>query len=915
VFAPVSSGHGYQDRSWQEIGCRKKEIRRPRIPVIHYIMEWEEIGLVIAILFMVLVVLSGGAGCQEKDAEQERLRLEALLYRNAWDEAADQAALLIRNPASSAALRRVGRYILCLHRHHGFRVSRAGFPAKTEAACQAVQAFRAFLEGATAAPMEIKARFYLATLLQGRARWRMEVNDVLYAVEIDQDLTRSSCHFHEVVNLITDASHDTGEMRQLKLWARLRCYINFYLHARLYSPGDPRRATNVSNAWKYLKKIAWDHGGTAAGNLATFYWGLTLILYGASGRAEEVFLDIWKTVPWNDRNAPLLEEVLWTLCRLDIEHGRPASVVSRVALLKKRLRSSSSRIPSRFAVLAMGEAVLARMTLEGARVAADTLEADATWLDRIGCPSARIRLPAYAVKLAEAARSVITPESHSKLILLTARGLLEAGTPLETLTWCGRLTRDHRLPFPVRQEAWHMASRAWEARNFLREAVRALQNAGTTGGAQREAKNRLAGMWKKIWERSRSPEDRARYHKARQAVPQPEGRLEYENGMQAYRRDAFEEAHEWLTRVGEKSRYYPLALAFRGYIQYLLLDPDTPDRSRQEGILTLLETLNHLNIGSPNWMPAQSLRYLTQALVKKRMGDLTGALADVHLFENRFKDQSPQVVAEALKVRVCIHLDLDQEELAEVALNVLQGLYPEQRAAMEACLILGRHLRTARSALADPDGNQLPPTTRLRLKKSVSLRRKSARSLKKDFPPLDRYILAADEMTLGCFDQALARLNTLVQERPPQLSRHRHGLELRRIKCLMELGRLEQAETALETMLQEKPNHLKPLVLHAVLLGGTLMQCKEGFQDRPYLDRRVQAKAIWDRIKEYGQKQTPYPAIWFEAQLHLALLNFRAGNPDLVRRIIQWVRVSGYEDLGGEEFAKKFRWLEEHTEK
>jgi len=385
--------------------------------------------------------------------------------------------------------------------------------------------------------------------------------------------------------------------------------------------------------------------------------------------------------------------------------------------------------------------------------------------------------------------------------------------------------------------------------------------------------------------------------------------MEYEAGMRAYRTDALEEALKWLARVEAGSLYHPLALAFRGYIRYLLLDPRAPDPAAQEKILSVLKSLNHVKSNAPNWMPAQALRFLTQALVKKGMGDKAGALEDLSGFEARFRNQSPQVVAEALKVRTRLLMDQGRQEEAERTLTLLLEQFPGRRATGEACLILGRSLRSGVRLDRDTDPPPLGHRSRLRLERSIDLRRRAAAILKADFPPQDRYVLADDEMAVGRHPRALELLEDLWRRNPPELREHRGALELRRIRCLMELNRLVEAEQALLACLKRKPDHLKPLKLHAVLLGGTLVRSLEGFSDRPYLDRPVEAQAIWERIKEYAEQSTPYPSLWFEAQMHIALLSYRAGKKHWVLRILRWIRLSGYEDLGGGEVAKKLEWL------
>ena len=872
-------------------------------------MNGEEIGLVIAIIFAVLVLTPAIVGCQEEEAERERLHLEELLYRNAREEAASRAARLVHDPGASTDLRRVGKYILCLVLHDRFRTSRADFHSKTEAARQAVRTFQAYLKESTGNRMDIKARFFLAVLLQDRARWLMEVNDVLHAVDISHDLEASSGGFRSVLNPPPPAARDTDEQRRLRLWARLRLDINIHLYARLYSPEDVRRPQFLNLALQKLFQFALDHGGTPAGNLAYFYYGRTWALRGDDGEARKVFLDLWKSVPWSERNAPLIEEVLWHLCCLDMRHDRTAAVVTGVALLKKRLRTSS-RIPSRYAVLAMGEAVLALWKTHGPGVAADTLEADAAWLDRMGCPSAWIRFPAYAAKLAPRTRSTTTPTTHPPLMLLTAQGLLEAGRPDEALAWSARLTRTPVLPASIQDRAWRILSRAWEALGFLREAVFAVQRRTKILRSDPATARRLALLWKKIADRSASPGDREQYLRARAAAPRPPGRMEYEAGMRAYRTDALEEALQWLSRVEAGSLYHPLALAFHGYIRYLLLDPRAPDPGAQKEILNLLKALNHVKSSAPNWMPAQALRFLTQALVKKAMGDTPGALEDVSGFEERFRNQSPQVVAEALKVRLRLLLDQGCLDRAEKTLTHLQEQFPGRRATGEACLVLGRSLRKDARLDRDTDPPRISNTSRLRLERSIDLRRRAAVILKADFPSQDRYVLADDEMAVGRHHQALELLEVLWQGNPPELREHRRALELRRIRCLIELNRHLEAEQALRSCLKRKPDHLKPLKLLAVLLGGTIKRTPDGFEDRPHLDRAIEAQAIWERIKEYAEQSTPYPSLWFEAQMHLALLSYRAGKKHWVQRILRWIRVSGYEDLGGGGVAEKLQWLE-----
>ena len=40
---------------------------------------------------------------------------------------------------------------------------------------------------------------------------------------------------------------------------------------------------------------------------------------------------------------------------------------------------------------------------------------------------------------------------------------------------------------------------------------------------------------------------------------------------------------------------------------------------------------------------------------------------------------------------------------------------------------------------------------------------------------------------------------------------------------------------------------------------------------------------IWERIKEHAERTLPYGPLWFEAQFHIALLNYWSEKPDQVR--------------------------------
>jgi tetratricopeptide (TPR) repeat protein len=850
----------------------------------------------------------------DADADRERHRLEDLLYSGRRAEAAAGAERLMRDPTAPSSLRRVGAMIRCEVLLGNFRLARSDPRLADAAARQAERALRQFLRKRGSGLVDLKARFLLGLFYQERARWRFELNDVLYAAEIGEDLTASSRAFKVVIDRVPP-DEDNVELAGYRTWSRVYRSINFYLFARLYAPGNLKREANLDLALKSLFQLAREFPGLPAGNYAYFYHGHALELYGAVENAREVFLDLWRAVPWDTSSAPLLEEVLWNLCRIDAARGRPSRVIAAVSLLRKRIEPTA-RVPSRYVVMACGEAAVAQLQVHGPRDAAHAFEEMAAWLDRRSARSAVFRLPRYAARLAPAVRSRVKPQSHPRFILMAARGFVRRGEPVRALEWTALLNRTRcRIGAAFRRDALEIASRAWELRGYLREAIVAHRLSIETlphadAEARLEAQRRTAALWGRLARRTGSALDRKRYAAARAAVPRPAGEMEYEAGWRAYKNGSFTEALEWLAKVDDRSPLWPIALALRAHIRYRTLPPTAAARSELERILRMLERLDNMRPRARNWMPAQSLRYLTQAMVKRALGDLDGAVADLRGYEDQFASQ-PHLVTEALKARVAVHLERGDEDAARAALTVLRERFPEHRALGEAALILGRHLRAR--AYGDRSTGRSTEIDRGRLEESVRHRRHALQILGAAFNDRHRYLLAIDEMALDHPGRALVILDDLKRRRSKVLREVEDGLELRRVRCLMRLGELEKAAAVLIQVIQRKPNYLAPLELQAVLLGGTLVRRDGNLIERRYLGRSGEAFVVWERIKNHAERTTPYRALWFEVQFHLALLNYWERNLERVRAILEWIEASDYSPFSGHPEADRFRWLAERV--
>jgi len=658
----------------------------------------EENRVFAAFALALVLIATAPLGAQDMDAEadKERHRLEDLLYSGRRTEAAAGAERLMQDPAAPPSLRRVGAMIRCEVLLGNFRLARSDPRLCDAAARQAERALLRFLREDGTSLVDVKARFLLGLFYQDRARWRLELNDVLYAAEIGEDLESSSRAFKAVIDRVPP-DEENIEVAGFRTWSRVYRSINFYLFARLYAPGNLKRETNLDLALKSLFQLAREFPGLPAGNYAYFYHGHALELYGAVENAREVYLDLWRALPWETSSAPLLEEVLWDLCRIDAEQGRPSRVIAAVSLLRERIEATT-RVPSRYVVMACGEAALAHLKVHGPRDAVHAFEEMADWLDRRSARSAVFRLPEYAVRLAEAARPLVKPESHPRFILMAARGFVRRGEPVRALEWTALLNRARSgVGAAFRRDALEIASRAWELRGFLREAIVAHRLSIQTlspadAEARLEAERRTAALWGRIARRTGSARDRRRYAAARDAVPRPAGEMQYEAGWRAYKNGSFAEAMEWLAKVDDRSPFWPIALALRAHIRYRTLPPTAAARPELERILRMLERLDQVRPRARNWMPAQSLRYLTQAMVKRALGDLDGAVADLRGYEDHFASQ-PLLVTEALKARVAVHLEREDVGAARAALTVLAERFPDHRALGEASLLLGRHLR------------------------------------------------------------------------------------------------------------------------------------------------------------------------------------------------------------------------------
>jgi len=874
----------------------------------------EENPVVVALALVLVMIATGPLGAQGDDADRERRRLEDLLYSGRRAEAAAGAERLMQDPLAPSALRRVGAIIRCQVLLGNFRLARSDPRVASEASRQAERALLGFLREGDASPVDLKGRFLLGLFYQDRARWRLELNDVLYAAEIGQDLEASSRAFKVVIDRIApDEMND--ELAGFRTWSRVYRSINFYLFARLYAPGNLKREANLDLALRSLILLAREFPGLPAGNYAYFYHGHALELYGAVENAREVFENLWRSVPWQTTTAPLLEEVLWNLCRINAAHGRPSRVIAAVSLLRDRIEATA-RVPSRYVVMACGLAAMARLEVYGPPEAVHAFEEMAAWLDRRSARSAAFRLPGYAVKLAEVARPIVRPASHPRFILMAARGFVRGDEPVRALAWSSLLIRARSGVAPAfRREAFEIASRAWERHGYLREAIVAHglaidSSTRADGNAGLEAKRRTAALWARLARETGSALDRARQAEARAQVPRPAGEMEYEAGWRAYKNGAFAEALGWLAKVDAGSPFWPIALALRAHIRYRTLPPTATARPELERILRMLERLDNVRPRSRNWMPAQSLRFLTQAMVKRALGDLNGAVVDLRGYEDQFASQ-PHLVTEALKARVAVHLERGDEEAARAALTVLKERFPEHRALGEASLILGRHLRNeAYDGASTGESGRVDPR---RLEDSIRQRRRALGILGTAFADRDRYLLAIDEMALGQPGRALVILDDLKRRRSRVLREVEDGLELRRVHCLMALGEIEKAAAVLRAVVERKPNYLAPLKLQAILLGGTLVRQDGRLVERRYLGRSRDAFVIWERIKAHAERTTPYRALWFEVQFHFALLNYWERNPERVRTILGWIEASDYSPFTGHPDADRFRWLAERV--
>ena len=63
---------------------------------------------------------------------------------------------------------------------------------------------------------------------------------------------------------------------------------------------DANSYLTLSMAMDRLRALAGEFPGLPEGNLAYFHYGLALELYGAVDLAREVFVDLWRSLQWND---------------------------------------------------------------------------------------------------------------------------------------------------------------------------------------------------------------------------------------------------------------------------------------------------------------------------------------------------------------------------------------------------------------------------------------------------------------------------------------------------------------------------------------------------------------------------------------------------------------------------------------
>lgn len=858
---------------------------------------------------------SGISQTPQRGGEHLEAALEAVdrfLDDDKWRE----AGVFIESALPESTYRtRAAAYLRCRRLYDRFRRGRTNPRLRAEIGRQTVRAYHDLetAAGDAGLPITLRIAYQLGKFHQDRARWRLDFNQVLYAVEIDADLTRSSNRFRVVTN--TPADDVPPALPWMRSLADLNDRVNLYLRARLLSASDVRKAAALNLAFDRLYQFFEANPGTLAGRRAYLYAGLCQELGGAPEVARAMFLDLVPNLAdaWTEQTTPFLSEAVYHFCRLDrtlsratVGTGARARRSGRAAMLAPILRralNAQSRPPTRYAIRAFGEIALARIgdADRDPATAATRFEDDAAWLDRATRGHARSLLAPYARRLVDATPS-FSPKRHPLLGLLAAKGLEQdlkyaAGRDLAL-----RIARDPSREPALRHRAWETVARCWEGSGFRREAAKSLDAADRIFRGGESTHRYAASLWRKIAAASDSPRDQRRYDAALDRLPRAPGTIEYRAGMTHFRRAAYADARRWLLRVPAGSRFHPLAVAYATYSLYVLLDAEdatTPDQ--WEDALPALDALDRIPAGAPNLLPALALARLTEALILRKLGRQPEALRTLDGFEDRFTPHR-DLVAEALKFRIALQVERDAVGPAERTLAELSDRFPTHRGLGEASLILGRHLsrRARASARRVPDG----------LERSVRLRRNARTILRARFPATDRLLLAVDEMRLENWTRALELLDELDRKTPPALADRKPVIDDRRARCLMRLGRLAEARTVVDALVASRPNHVGPLRLKAILLGGTIDEANDRrFVSHRYLGKHRDAERIWSRLLEHASRTVPYGRLWFEAQFHRVLMFHWLGRPDYARQLTSFVRVD-YDDFGGEPFPSMLDWIQ-----
>ncbi len=857
-----------------------------------------------AVLFVLSTLLAAQPGSTPPETDLQRLDRSI----DASDPAgADRVIAEIRaTDAKRASL--LADYARARRLHQRSRRAPARLDVRLEVARQAEIAYRHVLNRAPPPPLTARGRHHLALLLQERARWRLDFNRVLHAVEIDDDLIGSAALFRAVFN--TSATRLPDGDAWLRTSAELEQWINLYYRARLYSIEDSRRAPALREALTRLDAFAERHAGTLGEWRAFFYCARCLELYGDEEGACERYRDLLPAGEewWTPQTMPLLERAAADYCRLARRldrDGSGARAAAQCAAIVERHARRLGRMPTPALAQVVGEAALA-----GARWTPTADDAFA-WIDRTAARFAEDGAPAARRAFAPFARTLIartTPAArlrHRHATLLAADGALRDVAPEQALDLALTVARDRQTTAPLRAEGWMIASRAWDRRGFEREAARAAERSAALDRSD-ETRRRVAALWSRIARRTNAAADVARADRARAILPTVRGALEHRSGMEAYRRGDFAEALAWLERIDATSPYRALALAHAAYARHLAARRDDTETAR--ATLAMLEELDRLPADAPNLLPALALGRVTRALAHRRLGDSERARIALDGIEVTYGETRPSLVAEALTLRLACELDVGDVTAADATLATLESRYPLHRSLGEGALLLGRHLRRVASG-ESPGGG--PATARhATLLRSVRLRRRARELLKGDFDARDHYALGLDELALGRPDRALEVFDRLLRRAPATLEAVLDTVRLARARSLLALDRDAEALEAIDDVLTRRPEHVAPLRLRAIALGGSITVDADGqVVAKPRLGRREEADRVWERLLEHHSTTNPYPDAWFEAQIHRALIRYFAARPDYARDLLAFHRID-HPEFGGERFRAAVAWIE-----